>query len=153
MVYTVVKKFSWEDCYVIHDDSGSWKPKGDDIFYEYKAARVSVMPPNPHGELSPCDNSYHAVAKEAERASRPDGASDAEIMIRTVHYLLNVKADSVRSFWTRNFMLDQKKLTFAAYVDMLKGRDKLPTKRKLLHDVCVEAYKVHIADDDGSKSE
>src|SRR5687768_6937850 len=45
MVYTVVKKFSWEDCYVIHDDGGSWKPKGDDIFYEYKAARVSVMPP------------------------------------------------------------------------------------------------------------
>ncbi len=110
MVYSVVKKYSWVDCHVIHDNGGSWKPKGDDIFYEYKAAFVSVMPPNPHGELSPCDNCYHAVAKEAERASRPDDGSDAEISIRTMHHLLNVKADSVRSFWTRNFMLDHKKL-------------------------------------------
>jgi hypothetical protein len=153
MVYSVVKKYSWEDCYVIHDDGGSWKPKGNDIFYEYKAADVSVMPPNPHGELSPCDNSYHSVAKEAERASRPDGASDAEITIRTMHYLLNVKADSIRSFWHRNFMLDQKKLSYVAYVDMLKGNDKLPAKRKLLHDECVEAYKAHIADVDDSDAE
>jgi hypothetical protein len=153
MVYSVVKKYSWEDCYIIHDDGGSWKPNGEDIFYEYKAGRVSVMPPNPHGELSPCDNSYHAVAKEAERASRPDGASDAEITIRTVRYLLDVKADSVRSFWTRNFMLDRKKPSYAAYVDMLKGRDKLPAKRKLLHDECAEAYKAHVADVDGSGSE
>ncbi len=72
MVYTVVKKYSWVDCHVIHDDGGSWKPKGDDIFYEYKAGCVSVMPSIPHGELSPCDNSYHSVAKDAERASQPD---------------------------------------------------------------------------------
>jgi hypothetical protein len=75
-----------------------------------------------------CDNSYHAVTKEAERASRPDGASDAEITIRTMHYLLNVKAESVRSFWRRNFMLDQEKPALAAYVDMLKGNDKMPQK-------------------------
>ncbi len=147
MVYTVVKKFSWEDCYVIHDDGGSWKPKGDDIFYEYKAARVSVMPPNPHGELSPCDNSYHAIAKEAERASRPDDASDAEITIRTMHYLLNVKADSIRSFWCHNFMFDQKKPSLAAYVDILKGNDKLPRKRKLFHEECIAAYEGHMAQD------
>ena len=153
MVYTVVKKYSWEDCYVIHDDGGSWKPKGDDIFYEYKAARVSVMPSIPHGELSPCDNSYHAVAKEAERASRKDNASDAEITIRTMHHLLNVKADSIRSFWTRNFMLGQKKPSLAAYVDMLKGRDKMPAKRKLLHDECMEAYNGHMAHDNADNSQ
>jgi hypothetical protein len=108
------------------------------------------MPSIPHGELSPCDNSYHSVAKEAERASRPDGASDAEITIRTMHYLLNVEAESVRSFWRRNFMLDQEKPSLAAYVDMLKGNDKLPPKRKLLHGECAEAYQAHIADDNGS---
>jgi hypothetical protein len=127
----VVKKYSWEDCYIIHDDGSSWKPKGQDIFYEYKAGRVSVMPPNLHGELSPCDNSYHAVAKEAERASRPDGASDAEITIRTMHFLLNVKADSVRSFWTRNFLLGQKKPPLAAYVDMLGGTRQIARKKKI----------------------
>jgi hypothetical protein len=153
MVYTVVKKYSWKDCYVIHDDGNSWKPNGEDIFYEYKAARVSVMPHNPHGELSPCDNSYHAVAKEAERASRPDGASDAEITIRTMHHLLNVKADSIRSFWRRNFMLDQEKLSLAAYVDMLKGNNKLPPKRKLFHQHCLAAYEAHVAQDDHSGSE
>ncbi len=124
MVYSVVKKYSWKDCYIIHDDGNSWKPKGVDIFYEYKAARVSVMPHNPHGELSPCDCNYHSVGKEAERASRPDDASDAEITIRTLHYLGNVKTDSVRSFWTQNFMLDAKKLSYVTYVDMLMGRRK-----------------------------
>ena len=153
MVYTVVKKYDWVDCHVIHDDGNSWKPKGDDIFLEYKAARVSVMPHNPHGELSPCDNSYHAVVKEAERASRPDNASDAEITIRTMHYLLHVKADSVRSFWNRNFMLDQAALSLAACVDMLKGNDKLPPKRKLFHQKCVDAYEAHVAQDDNSGSE
>ncbi len=153
MVYTVVKKYDWKDCYIVHDDGNSWKPKGADIFYEYKAARVSVMPHNPHGVLSPRDCSYHAVAKQAERASRPDGASDAEITIRTLHYLLNVKADSIRSFWHSNFMLDLKKPSLTAYVDLLKGRDNLPVKRKLLHDECIEAYEVHMAHDDDVVSE
>jgi hypothetical protein len=153
MVYTAVKDYSWEDCHVLHDDGSSWKPKDEDIFYEYKAARVSVMPHNPHGELSPCDNSYHAVAKEAERASRPDGATDAEITIRTMHHLLNVKADSIRSFWRHNFMLDEEKLSLAAYVDMIKGNDKLPEKRKLFHRECIDAYKAHTARDDHSGSE
>jgi hypothetical protein len=50
-------------------------------------------------------------------------------------------------------MLDQKKLSYVAYVDMLKGNDKLPAKRKLLHDECVEAYDAHIADVDDSDAE
>jgi hypothetical protein len=150
MVYTVVKKYDWKDCRVVHDDGSSWRPKGEDIFKEYKAARVSIMPSNPHGELSPCDNSYHAVAKEAERASRPDDASDAEITIRVLHHLLNVKADSIRSFWRRNFMLDHKKPSLASYVDILKGNDKLPTKRKLFHQDCISAFEAHMAQDDDS---
>jgi hypothetical protein len=108
------------------------------------------MPSIHHGELSSCDNSNHAVANEAEQASRPDDASDAEITIRTVHHLLNVKLDSVRSFWTRNFMLDQKKPSLAAYVDMLKGNDKLQPKRKLFHEECFDAYEAHMAHDDHS---
>ncbi len=153
MVYSVVKKYSWKDCYVVHDDGNSWKPKGDDIFFEYEAARVSVMPHNPHGELSPCDCNYHSVAKEAERASRPDGASDAEITIRTMHHLLNVKRDSIKSFWTRNFQLDQKKLSFVAYVDMLKGSNNISLERKLLHQECVDAYESFMECDDDNKSE
>jgi hypothetical protein len=145
MVYSVVKKCSWKDCHVLRDDRNSWKPKGQDIFYEYKATRVSVMPHNPHGELSPCDCNYHSVAKEAERASRPDEVSDAEITIRTLHYLGSVKADSVRSFWRRNFMLDVKKPSFAAYVDMLKGRDSMDEERRGLHAECLEAYDEYAA--------
>ena len=75
---------NWKDCYVIHDDGSSWKPQGADIFTDYDAARVSVMPSNPHGEISPNDCFYHSDGKEAERASRPDDASDAEITIRTL---------------------------------------------------------------------
>lgn len=150
MVYTVVKKYSWEDCYVMHDDGNSWKPKGQDIFYEYKATRVTVMPHNPHGELSPCDCNYHSVAKEAERASRPDDASDAEITIRTLHYLGSVKAESIQSFWRQNFMLDAEKFSLAAYVDMLKGRDSMNEDRRQLHAECLAAYDDYVAgvDDD-----
>jgi hypothetical protein len=145
MVYSVVKKYSWKNCHVLRDNGNSWKPKGQDIFYEYKATRVSVMPHNHHGELSPCDCNYHSVAKEAERASRPDEVSDAEITIRTQHYLGSVKADSVRSFWRRKFMLDVKKPSFAAYVDMLKERDSMDKKRRRLHAECLEAYDEYAA--------
>jgi hypothetical protein len=68
--------------------------KGEDIFLAYKAARVSVMPHNPHGGMAPYDCKYHAIAKEAERTSRPDNASDAEITVRTTN-LGDVKADSI----------------------------------------------------------
>ena len=97
--------------------------QGADIFTDYDAARVSVTPSNPHGEISPNDCFYHSDGKEAERASRPDDASDAEITIRTLHYLGEVSADAIRSYWHRNyFMLDVKKPSLVAYEDMLKGR-------------------------------
>jgi hypothetical protein len=72
---TVVKNYS---CYVVHDDGRSWKPEKVDIFAEYEAARVSVMPPIPQGEISPNDCMKHSIGKEAECASRPDDASDAK---------------------------------------------------------------------------
>ena len=37
-------------------------------------------------------------------------------------------------------MLDAKKLSYAAYVDMLKGREKIPEARRRLHEECEEAY-------------
>ena len=85
---------------------------------DYDAARVSVMPSNPHGEISPNDCFYHSDGKEAERASRTDDASNAEITIRTLHYLGEVSADAIRSYWHRNFMVDVDKPS----EDMLKGR-------------------------------
>ncbi len=42
--------------------------------------------------------------------------------------MLNVKADSIRSFWRHNFMLDQKKPSLAAYVDMLRETTNWPEK-------------------------
>ena len=153
MVYTVVKLYSWKDCYVVHDDGNSWKPKGEDIFLEYKAARVSVMPSNPHGMIFPNDFNYHSVAKEAERASRPDDATDADITFRTLHYLGEVKTDAIRSFWTHNFMLDVEKPTLAAFVDMLKGNKNFNEKRQQLHRECIDAYDAFVAQDAGDSSE
>jgi hypothetical protein len=153
MVYSVVKLYSWEDCYVVHDDGNSWKPQGVCIFTEYEATRVSTMPAIPHGTISPNDCLYHAVGKEAERASRPDDASDAEITIRTLHYLGDVSADAIRSFWRRNFMLDEKKLTLTAYVDMLKGNDNMTEERQQLHRDCVDAYEDFVAQNAKEASE
>ncbi len=70
-----------------------------------------------------------------------------------MHHLLNVKRDSIKSFWTRNFQLDQKKLSFAAYVDMLKGSNNFSLERKLLHQECVDAYESFMECDDDNKSE
>ena len=61
---------------------------------------------------------YHSAGKEAERASRTDDASNAEITIRTLHDLGEVSADAIRSYWHRNFMVDVDKPS----EDMLKGR-------------------------------
>jgi hypothetical protein len=92
MAYSVVKKYSWEDCYVIHDDGGSWKPKGNDIFYEYKAADVSVMPPQP---------SRRAVAMRQQLPQRRQGGRAGEPARWRVrrgnydsHYALFVKCQS-----------------------------------------------------------
>jgi hypothetical protein len=130
-----------------------WKPQGVCIFTEYEATRVSTMPAIPHGTISPNDCLYHAVGKEAERASRPDDASDAEITIRTLHYLGDVSADAIRSFWRRNFMLDEKKLTLTAYVDMLKGNDNMTEERQQLHRDCVDAYEDFVAQNAKEASE
>src|SRR3990167_996833 len=140
MVYTVVKKYSWEGCHVVHDDGTAWRPKGSDIFEEYKAARVTTMPSNPHGEISPNDNKYHSIAKMAERASRDDDATDAEITIRTLYHLGAVSAAAIRSFWTCNFLLDREKLTLAAYTDMIKGNKNFNSDRQRLHGQCIEAF-------------
>lgn len=147
MVYSVVKDYDWRRCHVIHDDGNSWKPKGENIFYTYKADRVSAMPHNPHGEISPNDCNYHSVAKEAERADRPDDASDAEITFRTIHHLANVKTDTIKSFWVQNLMLDEEKLSYANYVDMLKGRKKMNSERRQLHSDCIDAFNDYMADD------
>ena len=66
MVYTMVKKYSWKDCYVIHDDGNSWKPKGEDIFEEYGAALVSVMPHNPHERrgTTTCLHNWRTLASD-----------------------------------------------------------------------------------------
>ena len=107
-------------------------------------------PPTPHGVISPNDCDYHSVAKEAERASRPDDATDADITFRTLHYLGSVSRDAICSFWRRNFMLDVDKPTLAAYVDMLKGNKNLKPERQQLHCDCVDAYEdfvAHNADD------
>ena len=111
------------------------------------------MPSNPHGEISPNDCFYHSDGKEAERASRPDDASDAEITIRTLHYLGEVSADAIRSYWHHNFMLDIKKPSLVAYEDMLKGRKTGNKKRDRLHDDCVAAYPDFEVHDDDSGSE
>ena len=96
---------------------------------------MSAMPHPHHGEISPCDFNSHSDAKETERASRPADASDAEITIRTLHFLGLVEADAVRSYWRHNFMLDAKKLSYAAYVDgQEKGREKIPEARRRLHE-------------------
>jgi hypothetical protein len=42
-------------------------------------------------------------------------------------------------------MLDVKKPSFAAYVDMLKGRDSMDEKRRRLHAECLEAYDEYAA--------
>jgi hypothetical protein len=95
------------------------------------------------------DEARHVFLVEGIR----DDASDAEITIRTLHYLGNVNTDSVQSFWTRNFMLDVKKLSYVTYVDMLKGRKKFNEDRRQLHKECMAAYDDFILQNDEDLAE
>ena len=78
---------------------------------------------------------YHSAGKEAERASRTDDASNAEITIRTLHDLGEVSADAIRSYWHRNFMVDVDKPS----EDMLKGRKTGMWRRELVNWSCTSA--------------
>ena len=49
-------------------------------------------------------------------------------------------------------MLDQKKPTLAAYVDMLKGYKTVNLERQQLHRECVAAYNQFVAQKDDESS-
>ena len=68
--------------------------------------------------------------------------------MRTLHYLGGVKAESVRSFWRRNFLLDEEKPSLAGYVDMLKGTNLMNEDRRRLHEECLAAYDEYVSHSD-----
>jgi hypothetical protein len=148
MAAQVVQTYDWTDCHVLTDEGNSWKPAGENLLLEYDAARVETMPPAPHGDISPLDNCYHAVAKNAERASRPPNARDDEITIRLLSFLGQAERSAIRSYWNKNFMLDHKKPTLKAYIEHLKGHKLVNKDRQALHKNCRTSYTRYMAQKD-----
>lgn len=123
---------------IIHDAGGAFKKDGEYILSE-RADRVVVLPPVQHGELSVLDNKVNAVAKAQWRAARhnEDFSWDAFLLLV---YLERVGQDSITSFWTKNFLLDEPQLTVEAVERRLSKVNKRDMVRAGLADKYADAY-------------
>jgi len=126
--------------HVLHDAGGAFKKDGEYIFAE-RSDKVIVLPPVQHGELSVLDNKVNAVAKAQWRAARhnEDFSWDAFLLLV---YLERVGQDSITSFWTKNFLLDEQQLTVKAVETQLNQVNKRDMVRASLAEKYVDAYAV-----------
>ena len=106
---------------MIHDGGNSFKIDGEFILGD-GADRLEILPSATHGELSPLDNKINAIAKNQWRTER-----SGEDFSKQDLYLLWcfdwAEPAAIKSCWTQNFMLDVKKLSLAATMDRLRGRN------------------------------
>jgi hypothetical protein len=132
---------------VIHDAGNAFKKDGEFILGD-GADKVSIMPTEPHGEISVLDNNGFGTAKNWWRAERKkwcgdDFSKQGLYLLWCIDY---VKQDVIERMWTRNFLLDVPKLSLAALDERLSGKDNLTFANQVRMWQYVEAYKEFLAE-------
>ncbi len=104
---------------VLHDGGNSFK-KGSEFILADGADRHFILPAATHGELSPLDNKVNAIAKNKWRTERQneDFSYDDLYLLWCFDW---VEPVAIKSCWTKNFLLNEKKMSLAATADQLKG--------------------------------
>lgn len=123
---------------ILHDGGGAYKIDGEYILDD-GANLVLVLPSAQHGELSPLDNKLNAVAKLLwkQRRTGKDHAYDAFLLLVCI---MQTSAESIRSWWTQNFLLDAKSLTLGAVEEALAKKGGKTPIRQALADEYLHAY-------------
>ncbi len=131
---------------VLHDQGGSFKMDREFILAE-RSQKVIPFPAEQHGELSVLDNKLNAVAKQQWRNNRHNGdfAWDAFLLFVELH---RVGQDSIRSWWTFNFLLDIPLITLKAVDDRLKEVSGGRPIRQDLADQYDKQYSIWLQDHD-----
>ena len=125
-----------EGARILHDAGGAFKMGGEYILEEH-ADRLVVLPPEQHGMLSVLDNKVNSVAQWRATHHNQDFAWDAFLLLVCLE---RVGQDSITSFWTTNFLLDEPQLTVQAVEQRLGQVNQRDTVCRHLADKYADAY-------------
>lgn len=120
---------------VLHDGGNAFKISAKFILAD-GSDRHFILLAATHGVLSPLDNKVNAIAKSKWRTERKgkDFSYDDLWLLWCFDWVTPV---AIKGFWTKNFMLDTKKLSLTATKDQLRG-DKF--SRKEIQAKYIAAY-------------
>jgi len=116
MVFTALQKYKgsvkWDTVHNLRDAGSVFKKDGVDIFTDGWSKKAAVYEPICHGELSPNDNSFHAIAKNIWQSKRQKFRTEAQQALYLLHLCDKVESKTVSAQFTRNLQLDKKKLSY-----------------------------------------
>jgi hypothetical protein len=138
----------WRGVHVLSDAGHAWKRNGEFVFEFYHAARHQVYTPAVHGELSPNDNLFHAVAKNDWVSKREQVYDGVEHPLCLLRMLDTVPSETIASFFTYNFVLDQTP-TVSIVEQRLIGREGPKENRENYFDRCDALYRDFVDQSEG----
>jgi hypothetical protein len=114
--------------HILRDGGNAFKNDKVDILGEY-ASRISVMPSEQHGELSPNDNNYNAIIKTKWRNRLEDDQDEAYQSLILLQETDLVKPQAIMNMFINNLFLRDKKLSLKNVVTSLKNKKTKSIKR------------------------
>lgn len=133
--------------HILHDGGPAYK-LGQNYILEDDAARVVVLPSAQHGELSPLDNKFNAIAKAMWRKERTneDYSYDAILLLNCID---RVGQDEITSFFNHNFLLNTRNITLKEVEARLSFHHGKAPMRQALADKYADAYDQWLEEHEG----
>lgn len=128
-------------CRMIHDAGGEYKKDKDYILAD-GAADHFVLRSETHGEVSPLDNRFFAIAKRWWRLERRSFCGDdvAKQNLYLLYCIDFVNAEQIQAQWNRNFLLEKEKLSLKDVDAMLAETTRLTTANQDREAMYLAAY-------------
>jgi len=132
---------------VIHDAGNEYKKNGHYILADGAAAHY-VLTPETHGEVSPCDNRYFAIAKRWWRVERYKECGDniAKQDLYLLYCMDFVSQEMILAQFDRNFLLKEDKPTLAKVEETLRECTRLTSANAELEASYLKAYERWVTD-------
>ena len=133
-----------ENAVIFHDEGNAFMEDGASILPPIFNCRAATYPPIIHQFLSPNDNHYHGAAKEKWRAlARKNGwdkNDSVESSLSLLSYLTHYDKEAVKSYFTKNFFLDRKKIQPDRCMDLVSGGLIRKMQKSEYFERCMRSY-------------
>jgi hypothetical protein len=126
------------------DGGSSFVESGKSVFDSYGLKHV-VYPSECHQYISPNDNPAHGVVKAIVRGKCEDLSDDVDTSLRLLHELDNIKPDTIKGWWERNFLAGDYKGMHRRAAELISGT---PNKLLAYHRECFKLYIAFVNGDD-----